>query len=286
MPRQLWSLPLEAQSRGLSLAREAQRLLVWTDTHWLFWTNSKGERQAQSHFPSPIVAAAISEDGSAFVVAEADGRLSWLAPDLQPRWERKLKGKPTALAIDPLGLVAAIATNQGQIAFYYADGEPAHEVACPRPAQHLAFVPGTAILIAAADIGWVAAYDLKSHECLWRDSPVATIGGLAVAAKGEPVLLACFSEGLRGYSSSGKPLTTTAHRTPCRGVAVSHDAETIAILQLDGVITGHGNDVAPRFSYRPDASVVDMAMGAFGETLFLAQGNRRVVAIDVRDTAK
>src|SRR5258708_21164618 len=105
MPTPLWTLPLDAAPRGLSLAREAQRLLVWTDIHWLFWTNRKGERQAQTHLPNPIAAAAVAEDGSAFVAAEADGRFSWFAPDLRPRSARSLKGNPTATAIDPLWLV-------------------------------------------------------------------------------------------------------------------------------------------------------------------------------------
>src|SRR5262249_1339836 len=153
---------------------------------------------------------AISDDGSAFLAAESDGRISWLAPDLKMRWERRVHGRPVSAAIDPLGLVAAVATSLGQIICFHADGAPAREASCPRPALHLAFVPGSATLIAAADLGWLAAYDLVKGEWLWRDAPVTTIGGLAVAGTGEPILLACYSEGLRGYRADGKPLKLAA----------------------------------------------------------------------------
>jgi hypothetical protein len=278
MAHPLWSLPLEAAARGIALAREAQRLLVWTDTNWLFWTNRKGERQAQAHFESPLVAA-VSDDGSAFLAADAEGRVSLLAPDFKVRWERQVNGKPVAAALDPLGLVAAVATNLGQICLFHADGEPAREATCPRPAQHLAFVPGTAALIAAADLGWMAAFDLEKGEWLWRDAPVATIGGLAVAGIGEPILLACFSDGLRGYRADGKPWKFASATPACRSVVVSYNAEVIVTYQLDGSFAGWTVDMKPHFSYQPEAPPVSLALSALGESLYLAQADRQLVAV-------
>lgn len=281
MPTALWTLPLDASPRGLSLAREAQRLLVWTDSHWLFWTNRKGERQAQTHLPNPIAAAAVSEDGSAFVAAEADGRISWLAPDLRPRWDRRLKGKPTAAAVDPLGLVAAVATNQSVIQFLYSDGELACEVSCPRSAHHLAFVAGTSVLIAAADLGWVGAFDLELGDWIWRDAPVVSLGGLAIAGSGEPILLACFSEGVRAYQKDGKLKEFKSPQRSCRDVAVSYDGSLLVALQLDGCLVGLTADLKPRFNYQPDAAVAGLALGALGDVLYLAQADRKIVALSL-----
>lgn len=278
MPKPLWSLPLDAAPRGLALAREANRLLVWTDTNWLFWTNRNGDRQAQAHFATPIVAA-VSDDGSAFIAATADGRVCWLAPDLQTRWERPLKGKPTAAAIDPLGLVAAVATSAGPIQFFHTDGEPAREAACPRPGRHLAFVPGTATLLAAADLGWVAGFDLERGDWKWRDTPVATIGGLAVAGKGEPALLACFSEGLRGYHADGKPWKFPGSPPACRSVAVSYDARLLVTVQLDGSIAGHSLELKPQFTFRPENAPTALALGALGDVAYLLQSNHVMIAL-------
>jgi hypothetical protein len=271
MPRTLWTLPLEAAPRGLALAREAGRLLVWTESHWLFWTNRKGERQAQAHFPGPLLAAA-ADDGSAFAAATDDGRLLWLAPDLQTRWEKRLKGRPTALALDPLGLVAAVATGRGHLEFFHADGEPAREAACPRPARHLAFVPGTAMLLAAADLGWLSAFDLGRGEWRWRDAPVATIGGLAVAGIGAPVLLAC-SDGLRAYDGGGKPWLSPAPAGPCQSVVVSYEGDLVITAGFDGTLTGLGRDLKPRFTHHPGAAPAALALSAAGDTLYFAQAN-------------
>jgi len=277
----LWTLPLDAAPRGVCLAREAQRLLVWTEINWLFWTNRKGERQAQTHVANPIVAAAISDDGSAFVVAEADGRFSWLAPDLQPRWDRHIKGKPTAVALDPLGLVAAIATSQSQLLLVYSDGEVAREVTCPRPAHFMTFVPGTSRLICAADLGWVGAFDLEVGDWIWRDTPVLSFGGLAVAGGGEPILLSCFTEGLRGYHTDGQIWKFDDPTPSCRTVACRYDGALIVSLQMDGAVTGHTLDLKPRFSYRPDVGVTAMALAALGDVIYLAQTDRKIVALGI-----
>lgn len=278
MATPLWTLPLEAVPRGLSAAREAQRLLVWTEAGWLFWTNRRGERQAQVHLPNPIATASISEEGGSIVVAENDGRFSWLATDMHPRWNRYVRGKPTATAVDPLGLVAAVATNQSQLLLIYSDGEVAREVACPRPAHYLAFVPGTTTLIVAADLGWVGDFDLEIGDWVWRDAPVVSFGGLAVAGSGEPILLACFSEGLRGYRKDGKPWEFETPVPQCRNVAVSYDGSLLVTVQMDGLIDGHASDLKPRFSIRPDAMVVSLALAALGDILWTAQSDRKIVA--------
>jgi hypothetical protein len=276
MLRPIWSLPVEAAPRGIALAREANRLLVWTESNWLFWTNRHGDRQAQAHFTAPMIGA-VSDDGSAFLAAEENGLISWLAPDLKKRWEHRVQGKPVAAAIDPLGLVAAVATSQGQILFFHADGEPACAASTPRPAIHLTFVPGTATVIAAADLGWLAAYDLVKGDWLWRDAPVTTIGGLAVAGAGEPILIACYSEGLRAYQRDGKPLKLSAV-SASRSVAISFDGKLIVTEHTDGTIVGHDSALATQFTWRPDSRPTAIALSGLGEVLYVASAAGQVGA--------
>src|SRR5262249_8667622 len=140
---------------------------------------------------------------------------------------------------------------------------------------------GRATLFAAADLGWMAAFDLEKGEWLWRDAPVATIGGLGVAGVGEPILLACFSDGLRGYRADGKPWKFASATPACRSVAVSYSAEVIVTSQLDGSIAGWTLDMKPRFSYQPPSPPVFLALSALGETLYLAQADRQLVALEV-----
>jgi hypothetical protein len=179
--------------------------------------------------------------------------------------------------------VAAIATNQSQLLLVYSDGEVAREVTCPRPAHFLAFVPGTTTLIAAADLGWVGAFDLEIGDWIWRDAPVVSFGGLAVAGDGEPVLLACFSEGLRGYHKDGKPWQFDDPAPLCRNLAVSYDASLLVTVQMDGVINGQSMDLKQRFSYKPESSIVAMSLAALGDVLWIAQSDRTIVALSLKD---
>ena len=100
-----WTIPLDSSPCGLSFANEPSRLLVWTESHRLLSISRDGKWQAQLDFPSTLRVAAISEDGSAIVAASTDGKIGWFDRDLKKRWERALKSKPTAVAIDPLAQV-------------------------------------------------------------------------------------------------------------------------------------------------------------------------------------
>src|SRR5438270_329671 len=84
-------------------------------------------------------------------------------------------------------------------------------------------------LVAAADLGWLAAFDAEKTEPVWRDTPVANIADLAVTVSGGRVALACFSEGLRLYQDGGKARKPEAAVPPCRLVALSHDGGRLVV---------------------------------------------------------
>src|SRR5439155_7995542 len=94
-------------------------------------------------------------------------------------------------------------------------------VQSPRPIHHLAFVPARPLLVAAADFGWVGCLDVTTNQWLWSDRPVSNIGALAVAGSGDPLLLACFSDGLRRYRVGGVSRSAKTMPTPCGLVAQS-----------------------------------------------------------------
>jgi hypothetical protein len=282
MNKPRWSLPLEYSPRGLSLARESGRLLIWDDHHWLFWTNSLGHRQAQIRLPNSILGACVSDEGSVFASAESDGRICFFAQDLQIRWARSCKSKPTAIAFDPLGILLAVAEDQGRLCLFDRDGQLVREVACPRAAHYLAFVPGTATLVAAADFGWLAAYDLEKADWLWRDTPVANVGGMAVAGQGEPILLAGFSEGVRGYSKTGQAWKWSTGIGHCRSVNVSYDGSLIVVVEMDGALAGHNSQGIPRFTERMETAPVALVMNAPGDTVYVALAGREIVALEIK----
>ena len=81
--RPLWTQPLAAPARGLTLAREKGWILAWDETHWLYLLNQNGERQAQIRAPGALVAACCSVTAGEDV--DAAGEVAGeVAPDAVP----------------------------------------------------------------------------------------------------------------------------------------------------------------------------------------------------------
>src|SRR5262245_22840704 len=253
LPR-LWSQPLPAPARGLSPAREAGLLLARCEEHGLFLFAARGVPQARARLEGRITAAAAADDGSAFAAASDSGKWWWLAPDLTPRWERELLAKATALAVEPLGRYLAAADAKGRLHLVNADGTTVRKEQCPRPLQHLAFAPAAALLLAAADFGFVGAMDLRTGEWRWRDSPMAHAGSLAVGEDGEPAVVACFSDGLRRYRRDGTALPPVVLPQPCAAAALTFDGARAVAAGTGGGLYGVGPDGQIVFSKTIDAA--------------------------------
>src|SRR5258708_33044356 len=97
-----WSFTLGAAIRGLSLARESDSLLIRGDNQTITLLNARGALQGQLRRDG-LIAADLSDDGSAIAVAVGDGGIWWLAPDLTPRWETRLSAGASAVALDMFG---------------------------------------------------------------------------------------------------------------------------------------------------------------------------------------
>src|SRR5207253_5267399 len=82
-------------------------------------------------------------------------------------------------------------------------------------------VPTRPQLAASADFGWDGCLDLTTGEWAWSDRPVAHAGGLAVAGGGDPLLLACFSDGVRRYGLGGGYRGVIRVPKPCGLVALT-----------------------------------------------------------------
>ncbi len=219
----IWSRSLGGAIRGLHFAREGELILVRDDQQILHLLNSAGEIQANSRMPN-LTAACISDDGSTIAAAGAAGQISWLALDLSLRRERSIGVPAVAVATDPFGQYLAVSDRNGGLHLFDRNGRLLGQFSSPRPIHHLAFVPAQPQLAAAADLGWAGCLDLTSGNWLWSDRPVSNIGGLAVASPGDPLLLACFSIGLRRYNSGGYRASINLPK-PCGLIALSFDGK-------------------------------------------------------------
>ena len=262
----LWSRSLGHAVRGLHFAREGELLLARDESQILTLLNSRGEIQATARMTA-LAAACISDDGSTLVAIGSAGQVWWLAPDLTIRRERSIGAPAMAVATDPFGQYLAVSDRNGGLHLLDRNSRTLGQFSSPRPVHHLAFVPMQPHLAAAADLGWAGCLDLTNGGWLWTDRPVSNIGSLAVAGAGDPLLLACFSIGLRRYNSGGYRASINLPK-PCGLVAASFDG-------LKGVASGAGHELYGfndkgelTLTHELDHTPMSLALSATGDRVF------------------
>jgi len=267
-----WSFTLGATIRGLSLARETESLLIRGDNQTVTLLNARGALQGQLRRDG-LSAADISDDGSAIAIAAGDGRTWWLAPDLTARWETRLPTGATAVALDMFGQYLAAADNKSGLHLFDRTGNSLGRFDCPRPLQFLAFIPTLPRLVASAAFGWNGCLDLTNGQWAWSDRPVSNVGAMAVAANGDPLLLACFSDGIHRYDSVSGPHGSIKLPKPCGLVVLSFNGER-------GVAAGSGRELFGfdakgelSFTRELDEPPVALALSALGDRLIWASAN-------------
>ncbi|MFL5342004.1 MAG: hypothetical protein ACJ8F7_17800 [Gemmataceae bacterium] len=273
-----WSFNPGTAVRGLALARETELLLIRGENHTLTLLNARGSLQGQTRRDG-LSAADISDDGSAIAAASADGHLWWLALDLTNRWEARLPAGVLAVALDMFGQYVVATDKKGGLHLFDRTGRPLGQFECPRPLQFLAFIPTLAQLAASAAFGWAGCLDLGTGEWVWSDRPVSNAGALAVAAGGDPLLLACFSDGVRRYGAGGNHRGPIKLPKPCGLVALDFAGEK-------GVAAGasrelFGFDIKGEVTFTrelPDVPVA-LALSARGDRLVCGLANGVVQAL-------
>jgi hypothetical protein len=283
-PRPLWSFALTAAPRGLFLAREVGRLLAWTDNGRLTLLDLAGRVQARSMNPEPLAAAAVSDDGSAIARA-SDDRVEWLAPDLSVRWGQALPDRATALALDSLGQYVAAGDGRGGIRLIDRFGRAAGTFTAPRPAYHLLLTPAAPRLFAAADYGWVGCLAPPRERWQWQDRPVAHVAGMAAGPVGDPLVLGCFTQGLRRYRGDGYPEAGAPGPVfACHALALTFDGRLGVAVDRDGLARGFDSAGAVRWQYPLGQPAAAVALTGSGDRLFAALADGTLTAVELRPT--
>jgi hypothetical protein len=277
-----WSLDLQVRARGLALAREKGWVLLWDEKHWLYLVNRSGVRQAQVRLAEGPASACCADDGSAYAAVGPDREVRWLAPDLTVRWERTVPHRAVAAALDPFGQYLAVADARGTLYLFDRHSRSVGQVPSPRPLHHLAFVPAAPFLLGAADYGLVACFDLTGRT-VWVDGLVAHVGSLAVSGDGDPIMLACFTEGLQRYNLGGKKQGRVAVAEPCRLAALSFDGRLILVAGLSNrllLLDRHGRTLCDHLLDQPAVAV---GLAALGENAVAALADGRLIGLGVQE---
>ncbi len=276
-----WSQKLGAAPGGLALARERDWVLAWDVNSWLHLFDHAGNRQGQTRLSEPPVSAGFSDDGTAIVAAGNQGEVSWLAPDLMPRWRHSLAHPALAVAVDPFGQYLAVSDRAGNLSLFNRPGKIIAQLQTPRPLHHLAFVPSAAALVGCADLGLVICLDLAG-KVRWRDGLFANAGALTVNGDGSKLLVSCFSEGLQIYDLEGQKKERLAVPEPCRLAALAFTGLFILTAGINSqrlfLLDPTGQVLA---SQRLNQEVVSLALGPLGDgaVLALADGSLQQLKI-------
>jgi hypothetical protein len=278
-----WSLSLGGRLRSLAVAREAGLALVATDDSRLTLVDPTGRIAAQASLPGPTAALAAADDGSSFAVA-CNSRSG---PGLAIRLDASLRAtgafpRPsavTAVALDGFGQVLLVADQRVNLRAYGPAGDELRRWETPRPLFHLAFVPGSPLLVGAADFGFVGGLDLRTDAWVWRDQPLNHVGGLAVAGDGTLTLAAGFRAGVQGYDRAGRKRGRPEAFPPARSVCLSYDAGRAVLLAIDGAVVGTDPDARERFRWPPPSptTVVGLALSWAGDRVWVAGSDGELI---------
>ena len=251
--------------RAIALAREAESLLVRDARHNLSLFNPLGALQGRCTWKD-LAAGCLSDDGSA-IAAVVGERVCWLGQDLSLRWEKKITARGIAAALDPFGQYLAISDQKSDLWLFDRTGKLLGQFRSPRAIQHLSFVPTLPLLVGAADFGWAGCLDLATGKWTWSDRPVSQIGSLAVAATGDPTLLACFSEGLRGCGPDGGNRFSLHLPKPCGLVALNFAGDKGVAAGLGKECYGFNRKGDVRATKALPQTPTALALSALGERL-------------------
>ena len=282
-PRQaqpLWSLDVSGILQGLALARETGWTFLRDENHWLYLLNRDGVRQAQLRAPKELTASACADDGSALVAGGKDGDVWSLAPDLMPRWHFSLGQRVEGVAVEATGRYLAAADSGGGLSLLTRKGRLVWKVQTPRPLRFLTFLPEAPFLVGCADYGLVACFDAQG-KMVWRDSPVAHVGGLAASGDGSIIALACFTDGLSRYSLKGPPPARQPlpGDHPCRLVALSYDGRTVLTTGFSGNILLLNDRGQVRGEHSLEAPASALALGALAERAVVGTSGGRILCL-------
>jgi hypothetical protein len=281
----LWSHTLTTRVRGLALARENHHLLVWDDSHWIHLFNRKGEVQGQAHIEGVVSGVCAADDGSSYAAVGTRGEVWWLSPDLMPRWRRVLQHPAVAAALDPFGEYLAVADNRGGLHLLDRQGRTLLDTQAARSLHHLVFVPEQPLLLGAADFGLVVCYALTGR-CLWRDGPVAHIGGLASSGDATRIAAACFTDGVRLYTPTGQKRDSIVLDEPCQAVALSWDGELLLAATRGKRLLLLSTNGRIRATFPLESAIAAIALDALGAYALAGLADGRIVAFDTHVAAR
>lgn len=248
-----WSVVSDSPLLGLSLAREAEKLLSWDDGRRVDLYDRNGERMNQVHAPARILSAAISDDATLIALLVEGPRLILLDEEMQPTTDRPAISEATTLTVDAHGRFIAVGSKSTTTQLYNRHGKPAGKFETLQAVAHIRFVPSRPILVAASSFGSLFGVALKpgsksgtlAAEVVWQQRMMSNVGRISTTGDGGIVLVSCYTHGIQRFDARGRNEGayhlggTAAHAVadfPGRTIAVATTEGELALLNSAGNI--------------------------------------------------
>lgn len=279
-PTLAWEFYTDSPLVGMALARETRTILAWDASHVVYLLDEAGSQIARWNSREPIARAAIAESGERLAVAMSTGRLQWFEGPFTPRESRKT-ATPVALAIDPHARFAVVSShNKCLVSDCY--GRRAASFESPRPIVHLRFPLAAPLVVAAAEGGWIGAFDL-SGRLLWSYETGGKIGGLAVTPAGGAVLVAAHNHGLlrvRG-DGSGTEGSYRLEHLPHR-VDMTSSGGHLLTGSIDNTLTLLDRDGRVLWNELQEGPIIDVALDPLARCAWVGLQTGRIKRLELQ----
>ncbi len=263
---------------GLSAAVERRTLVAWDTNGSLYQIAARGEAPRRWSCDEPLRQAAISGDGR--VVIACTGRsLHWLDERLTHVRAHRTVGDVVAAALDGTGWYAAISSSSTANEIWDCSGGRVAAFDSSRKLKFLVFLTADPHLVGAAEAGWLEARDMEG-ELVWRKTPPGHVGGLAIAAHDQEILLAGHGYGVLrfdargeyrgGYQINGVPVRAAASELADTLLVATANHELLLVRRARGVV----------WTERFDVPIVGIALDPLGRSACFGLASGQVAWID------
>ena len=289
-PEPAWTVVTDSPLKGLAMARESGAILAWDERNQLYLFDLHGDSLSQSRVPGPVLAGAISDEGSliALLVEGTETELLLLDADFSVRDQKVAPTESTFVTMDPHGRYVAIGTRHGLLHLINRYGRPAGRIETLDTIAHFCFIPDRSIAIGAAAFGMMLAVAIDpgragrlETEILWQERLMSSVGRLAVSGDGGMILASCYTLGIQKFDLRGRNEGsyhlggTVSHAVP------DFPGRSIAAATLEGELALMNSAGNVRWRTTLPRPVTALEMDPLGRYMVYGHATGEIVRLDL-----
>lgn len=280
MPQMLAAWKSHAPVEAIAVSRQARTALLRCDRRVLEHWSSTGDLIASWTCPEPVVAADVSDDGEAIVVATERNVVYWCNARLEPGVCIDAPNGLCGVGIDADGWYAMATSQSGDVVLIERNGRCVKARAAAQPLHFIAAGLESPNWIGASRMGGVTMYDMDG-TALWHRNAMCPVTDMSASANGKLIVLAGLGMGVLRFDGSGKELVPWATPEPVARVSLTADGRKTLAVTSSGTIWLLGPPQRPREVCAMSEPIVGAEIGPLGDVAWLVLESGRSAIIDL-----